>query len=267
MAVLKNKRDIAECEYERTFKALYRTIVDSISKIAKRKQKWLCKDIYKNLNSALNDILSLTDDYFSKDTAKEEKYCLIQHSIECLSNLEKPFMVLWNIEKYPEDKMRLWSALVEKEVSLLNNKIQGVNVVVHMNKIIPINWKRVNDASFLKNMSMLHKVVHSKAIHIPNTYDDSDTSFLIGCIDDVWYNLLKANEKIPKTKDEYEKRRKLISNSISGLKKIQRPLVLFFNIMQYSENTMKSITTMVNDEIKMLTCLQKSDKERFSNLK
>jgi len=265
MSVLKNKRNIAECEYERTFKDLYRTIRDGTIKVSKRKQKWVCANIEKYLNSAFSDILSITEEYDKKDTAKKIK--LVTHAIKCLGKLEKPLLVLWNIEKYPEDKMKQWSNLVDKEVSLLNNLVKGENVVVDMNKIMTIDWRRVESASFLSNMSRLHKVVHGKAIHIPNAYDSFDTNILIHCVDDAWYNLLKANEKYPRTKDDYEKRRTRISEAISDLYKMQRPLVSFFNIMEYSENTIKDISTMLNNEIKMLVRLQKNDKERFAKLK
>jgi hypothetical protein len=264
MSVLKNQRSIAENEYKRTFKELYRTIRMGIFKVAKRKQKWLCKDISKYLNGAFNDVLATTEGYFKNGI--QQKNDLVKHAIMCLNELEKPLLVLWNIEKYPQSKMINWSDLVYKEVCLLNELLKGENVVEHMNKIMTINWKRIKSASFLSNMSQLHRVVHSKAIHIPNCYDDFDTSILIKQVDDAWYCLLKANEKYPKTKEDYEKRRKNISNAISALYKMQRPITSFFNIMQYSENTMKSISTMINEEIKMLLSLQKSDKARFSDL-
>ena len=268
MAVLKNDRNISECEYERTFKYLYKLTSDNIAKVPKRKHKTICDIITKYMNAIFYDILSITEVCGKSVTAKSEKDILIKRSIKRLRKMEEPLLVFWNIEKYPEDKMKRWATLIDTEVSLLSKMLEkGESVVVDMNNMMTINWQQIRRANFMENMSTLHKVVHSKACHLPNMYFDTSTQILLKCVDDAWYSLLKANQRMPKTKADYETRRKLISEAISNLYKLQRPLATFFNIMGYSENTINYISKLLTDEIKMLQTLQKSDRERFANLK
>lgn len=265
MSVLRNNRKISENEYERTFKELYRFTKESLIKVPKRKQKFLCDNIYLRMNSIFEDILKITEMYV---ITEEDKILLAKRAIKKLKGLEKPLLALWNIENIPEKKMTRWATLVDTEVSLLTRFVgKEDDVVVDMSNTITINWKQVKNTSFLSNMSQLHRVVHAKAEHIPKIYLNSDTSMIISIINDAWYNLLKANQRIPKTQKEYQNRRKLISEVISDLYSIQRPMVTFFNLMQYSENTIMEISNLINDELKMLIKLQKSDRERFSNLK
>lgn len=77
MAVLKNNRNISECEYERTFKYLYRMTRDNIMKVSKRKRKTICDIISRYMNYILNDILSITEVCGKSVTAKSEKSVLL----------------------------------------------------------------------------------------------------------------------------------------------------------------------------------------------
>ena len=97
-------------------------------------------------------------------------------------------------------------------------------------------------------------------------YDNTHGRLLIKEADDAFYFLILANQKIPETKDEYEKRRAYISESISCLKRMNRSLLFYFNLMKYSERIMNEWSDMLVQELKMLYALQQSDKERFSML-
>lgn len=90
---------------------------------------------------------------------------------------------------------------------------------------------------------------------------------LISLVNDAFYELILANKKIPETRIEYEARRQHISNSITYLKEMNRPMLFYFNLMQYSERIMKEWSELLVSELKMLSSLQKSDKERFKTLK
>ena len=51
------------------------------------------------------------------------------------------------------------------------------------------------------------------------------------------------------------------------LQDAEYPIYELFNIMQYSENVMKEFSDLLTTEIKLLKGLQKSDAERYKNLK
>lgn len=99
------------------------------------------------------------------------------------------------------------------------------------------------------------------------SYDSTQGKLLINTVNDAFYYLMRANEKIPTTKKEYMKRKERISNVISSLHQMNRSLLPYFNLMQYSERIMNEWSSMLTQELKMLYALQKSDKSRFDGLK
>lgn len=89
---------------------------------------------------------------------------------------------------------------------------------------------------------------------------------MILLVNDAFYELILANKKVPETKAEYEQRRQHISNAITYLKGMNRPMLFYFNLMQYSERIMNEWSELLVSELKMLASLQRSDKERFKSL-
>ena len=63
------------------------------------------------------------------------------------------------------------------------------------------------------------------------------------------------------------RRRKCISTAIQILEQANRPMLTYFNIMQYSERIMIEWSDMLTKEIKKLRALQQSDAKRFKELK
>ncbi len=265
MAVLRSKRHISRYEFEHTFSDLYAFSRERTSRVSKRRKKWLCYNIDSSMNSIFNMIMEVNEGRFLDNTTPSvEKSNLIGRSFDCLIELEKPLMVLWNIEKYETKKMAHWVELLNKELFLLNlisNKEEPPK------KIMILDWKRIHETKFLSKMSELHRYVHGKVVNAKNRYDDTDSSLLISLVDDAFYNLMVANRKIPETKEEYEKRKEHISKAISSLKKMNRPMTFYFNTMGYSERIMREWSDLLTSELKLLYTLQRSDKARFKDLK
>lgn len=120
--------------------------------------------------------------------------------------------------------------------------------------------------NFLKNMAEFHRFVHGKVINAPCKYDDTSGSLLIDLVDTAFYFVIEANKKIPTSKEEYEKRTANINSAISALYKMQRQILFYCNLMQYSETVLNDWRNYLSSELKLLNALKKSDSKRFSKL-
>lgn len=266
MAVLRSKRNISRYEFEHTFHELYELSRNNTTKIATRRKKWLTQNIDYIMNRAANFIMSANTNYFEEGLRDPNRLKLMEQAKECLISLEKPLIVLWNVEKYPFDKMAIWVSLINKEIALLSGFNRNYMKAITKN-ISVLDWNKIRSTKFLSNMCELHRYTHGKVVHTKRIYDDNDAVLLIEFVNEALYQLIKANEKIPENKSEYLKRKECISEAISCLRKMNRPMIFYFNLMQYSENTMRTWSKLLSEELKMLYALQKSDSKRFGNLK
>lgn len=267
MAVLRSQRKVSATEFENTFMRLYRFSSERTSSLPKRRRKWLSPNIDLNMNRIYRNIMEINECYF-KDKDEKEKYIsdLSAKSVELLMGLEKPLMVLWDIQCYETKKMVNWVSQINKEISLLTD-INAYDTERGENRLMILDWRTISSVEFLKNMSNLHRYIHGKVVNANACYDDTEGALIIGLVDDAFYSVMKANVKIPTTKEEYDIRSKHISNSISFLKQLNRKTLTYFNLMHYSERVMNEWSEMLVKEINLLIGLQRSDKKRFAALK
>ena len=264
MAVPRSKRKVAQSEYENTFSALYRFSMTYTSKHPERRQKWLCTDIDNQMNALYCGLMQVNDAYF-RNRSERAKYVssVSKQHIHSINALEKPLMVLWNVQKYETGTMAYWVSKIRQEVFLLNQMHDEENLKC---EVSILDWRAIDSANFLKNMSELHRYTHGKVANAYTAYDGTEGSVLILLVNDAFYELILANKKVPETKAEYEQRRQHISNAITYLKGMNRPMLFYFNLMQYSERIMNEWSELLVSELKMLASLQRSDKERFKSL-
>lgn len=264
MAVLRSKRKIAQSEFEHSFSELYQFSMTQTVKIPARRRKWLCPEINSKMNSLYIGLMHINDIYFrNKNDRVEYASSVVKQYIHMLNTLEKPLMMLWNVSKHDTGVMARWVTKIKQEVYLLN--------LMHSDEDVPcevtiLDWRAINNATFLKNMSELHRYTHGKVTNAHTAYDDTEGSLLISLVNNAFYELILANKKIPESRQEYEQRRQHISNAITYLKEMNRPMLFYFNLMQYSERVMVEWSDLLVSELKMLSVLQRSDKERFKNL-
>lgn len=264
MAVLRSKRTLSQFEFEHSFSTLYQFTSNKIGALPKRRHQWLGLELSVKMNNIFDKIMEVNEGYFPRETKKEQKQNLINSSIKELLSTEKPLMVLWNIEGYSTKQMVAWVTLFNNELEILNKMLDEP---CDTQRIQILDWRAIMSVKFMSNIFELHRIIHGKVVRMPSKFDNTHSSLLINLIDEAMYSLVKANSKIPKTAEEYKKRRENMSNAISALHKIQRPLIFFFNVMQYSEKTLEDITKRIDEELKMLYALTRSDKERFGALK
>lgn len=263
MAVLRSRRVISKYEFEHTFTDLYRFTAQKTAAIPKRRKRWLCWKFDAKMNSLFNTIMEVNEGYFDRTTKKEAKEELLRFSMKKLVELEKPLMVLWNVEQYEIRRMVAWTAFIDKEMEVLNSMLEEPTTI---ERFQILDWSTIMKIKFLSNIFELHRIIHGKVAKAPNKYDDTYSTLLIDLIDEAMYSLAKANRRIPKTAAEYNERKKYISTAIGCLRKMQRPLIFYFNIMNYSEKALCEMSDKISDELKLLYALNKSDKERFGKL-
>ena len=246
MAVLKSKRTVSKEEYEHSFKAMYKHFVSHLSNVPKRRQKWLCKDLYRILNRTFEDIMEISEGYFAEDNKQEAIDAIVLSCIQRLQSLQKPLLVLWNIEKFEMRRMVYWVKLIHTVLDLLNNMMEAP---IEMEYLYVLDWSAIYRAKFMSNMVELHRFVHGKVVKAPAKDDDSYNYLFITLIDNALYELCEANRRVPKTAEEYRKRRQHISNAISNLNKCQRPMIYFFSVHEYSNEVIKQMSGLLSTEL------------------
>lgn len=226
MAVLRSKRKIAQSEFEHSFSELYQFSMTQTIKVPTRRRKWLCPDIDNKMNSLYIGLMHINDIYFrNKNDRIEYASSVVKRYIHILNSLEKPLMMLWNVSRYDTGVMARWVERIKQEVFLLNlmHSDEDVSCEVEI-----LDWRAINNATFLKNMSELHRYTHGKVTNARTAYDDTEGSLLISLVNNAFYELILANKKVPESKQEYEQRRQHISNSITYLKEMNRPMLFLF---------------------------------------
>ena len=68
--------------------------------------------------------MEVNEGYFDRTTKKEAKEELLRLSRKKLVELEKPLMVLWNVEQYEIRRMVAWTAFIDKEMEVLNSMLE-----------------------------------------------------------------------------------------------------------------------------------------------
>lgn len=268
MAVHKSKRNISRFEFEHTFTKFYDYSCSRTSTIAKRRRKWLGYKIENIMNTAFDYIMQTSIRISRRGYPLMTKTELLQRALSLLGDLQKALWVLWNVDVYPMKRMIRWSVFANDAIKMLKYEIQKDDAAFasDVEEIMILDWEKIRKVAFLDNMSKLHRFTHGKAIHAQNKYDGSTTSILIDLVDEAFYQIICANAKIPKTQQEYKRRQDRLNKAIICLREMNRPLLSYFNTQHYSENVMREWSDMLQQEIKMLIALQKSDKSRFKAL-
>lgn len=264
MAVLKSKRTVSKEEYEHSFKIMYQHFTSHLSRVPMRRQKWLCKELYRILNRVFEDIMEISEGYYPGDSKRKQIDAIVLSCIRRLQSMQKPLLVLWSIEKFEMRRMVYWVKLIHTVLDLLNKMME---IPIEMEYLYVLDWNTIYRVNFLRNMIDLHRYVHGKIVKAPMKDDDSYNYLFVSLIDDALFELCEANHRWPKTAAEYQARRQHISKAISDLNKCQRPMVYFFSVHEYSNEVLKEMSGLLSAELKMLYGLNKSDKVRFSNLK
>ena len=262
ISVRKNDRKLSRTEYQAAFHRLYKYSAKQTRKIPKRRRKWLTSGIDNTMNAIYISIAKIQDKYVY---TKEERAEFSPEIIELLSSLEMPLYTLWNVQKYETKKMVNWASLINKCIELLCKKCDG-DAENREAYVMILDWSKIHCVEFLSNMSSLHRYIHGKVVAGRNTYDDTSGALLIQLVNEAFWLICKANQRIPKTKKEFEQREKHLRTAIRKLYQLDNASLQYFNLMQYSERVMVEWNEMLQCEIRLVLGLMRSDKGRFRDL-
>ena len=261
MSVLARKRQISRHEHTNHFVTLYEYTEERLSKMAKRKYRWLGAPIASAMNQIRDEIMQLEDTYYSNGKSTKEQ---CEHIIMELLRLQKPLIALWNVEGYQERRMEKWASLIDREINLLAGVAELGKRTQYM---MILDRATVNRMDCIRIMSKLHRMIYAKSISLPAYCRETKGSFLMRIADEALYRLFAGNAIIPQTRVQYEAREKNISRALNCIKSMEQPIFAIFNILSYSNETMGEIAALITEEERLLIGLMKSDRKRFSGFK
>lgn len=264
MSVLKSKRTLSRNEYVNTFIKLYKHTEEKLSKMAKRKRRFLADPIITIMNDIFNDITEINNQYFNYGIKLINEKERSDKVIEKLLSLQKPLLALWSIEEYKDSRMITWAELIDEEIryiarlgALPNNKGKYMFI---------LDFDTIRKVEFLNNMWALHKFIYSKVISLPTKYRDTTGMQLKELADEAFYHLAEANRFVPTNRAMYENRKKHIDIAFDRIRKMQIPVINLFLEMEYSEQIMIEWSFLIDKEMKLLNGVIKSDAKRFGDL-
>lgn len=265
MSVLVSRRKLAASEYAMNFTKLQQKTRQQLEKIPKRKYRWLADPINNLMNKIFDLIMSSVNDYYHYGIKLKNNIDIAKAICRELYSLGSHLIALWNIEDYTEKAMTTWANAIDNEIKLVL-QMGGISFKKDQKYMIIIEKKSVASAKYVGVMCQLHKLIYSKVISSPRYSREGAGRLLITLADRALFSVIDANSKIPTTKKMYEHRKQCIEDAINCINEMEIPTLGFFEVMGYTEYTMQQWADLLAEEKKLLTGIQKSDKEKYSNL-
>lgn len=220
-----------------------------------------------SVNKSYESVMRVNQYLFTKQRYHyDDRENIILSAINDILKIQKPLFIYWNIEHIPFKKQVRWCEMLNREVRLLRGLLKVEESKNIDMKFIAIDWEKAKQLEFINNMMELHKYTHSKCIRANNTLNDFDTPILIDLINSALYEVIMLNQIYPVTYEEYMEREYKIDTALQCLDNMAVPITSLSHIMKYSLNTINKWIELIEDEIKLLKGLKKSDKGHFSNL-
>lgn len=267
MSVLARKRQQASTEFEMNCARLVKYTVQRADNIPNRYKKFIRPRLCKLANLAYYNAIMANEADARTQAGRKERAKLFDASISALGKMYKPLVVYWSLFGTSEGGKKEWSDLINREIALLNGAAgyQAGERVLPMIETLEMNYSK--DRQFINKMRELHKFTYSKICSVPLEYKDHLSDAILYMVDEALFCTLRGNGNIPRSKKEYEIRDKYFRKAIDSLNGLQRPLYALWNVMEYSENVMDEWAGLINEAIKMIQGVRKSDKSRFGTLK
>lgn len=266
MSVLARLRNQAPTEFEMNCSRVVKYTVQRADNIPNRYKKFIRPRLCKLVTLAYHDAIMANEADRRTEAGKKERKKLFDSSIAALLKMQKPLVVYWSLFDTSEGGKKEWVDLINREIALLNGAA-GYSYderAVPMIEILEMDYSA--DRQFVNRMRKLHKFTYTKICTVPLEYKDHLSDMILYMVDDALFCVLKGNSNIPKNKKQYEIRDKYFRKAIDNLNGLQRPLYALWNVMEYSENIMDEWAGLINETIKMIQGVRKSDKSRFGML-
>lgn len=265
MSVVKNKRIQSPHDFWWKMDKLKQYTYEKIANTPKRKFRWICKDIGTHTANAAHYVLTADEIYVRSDKDLKQRYTLLCNAMAELESLQPFLYNFWNIQRTESKKMEFWSNSINEEMIMIAGLIKKESDnELKVNRIKPLRWKQIRDCKYVAKMSEYHRYVHGKVIHIP--FQNLDSNELIKLVDTAFYDVVESNWKIPETKEEYESRTAYINDAIQKLTISQTYVYALWNLKPYSEREMNEWSNLLDETLRLLQAVKKSDANRFRSL-
>lgn len=280
MSVLKNKRRTSEIEYEYNYAhRIYKDIKGRMSRIPKRYYEEIRSPIMETCNEIYNDILNVSQLYTDEKKSKSsERFALCERILDEFENLIKYLYLYWNLSSSTNTSMKPVSAksrkylckMINREISLIKGVAKYINAdrskKLKETTMTVYTYNQIKDVTFLKNLYHLQRNIIKLRKTLPLHERDCEILIAKKIAVDAFYNAFTANNIFPTNKSQYTRRKNLFRESISALYKINRPLGEVF-MQGFGTNLAKeNISKNIDEALKMIQTIQKTDAERFSEL-
>ena len=264
MGVLRSKRGIAYSEFERNMWKIHLNLEQRMHALPVRYKKHICDRLYEPMNRAYNALIIADEQKGSASAAKDKRQKYFTMGIHALMQMEKPLMAFFNIRDVSEEGEEQIEKAMNYEIALIwgaagwEKEEKPVFHVLKKNKFRKL--------AFLGKMAELHRYTFQKTAHAPNDAFDALSVRIDDFATNALYDVVMANVREPKTREEAKRRDAWLKDAIDNLNAMQRPLVGLWNIMEYSEKIMDEWAGMIDEELRILSGLREADRKRYSGL-
>ncbi len=267
MTVLARKRKQATTEFEMNCARLMKYTVQRSDTIPNRYKKFIRPRLCKPVSLAYYDCIMANEADSRTGEGRQERRKLLDNGIRLLVGMQKPLMVYWSLFETSEGGRREWVELINREIVLMNGAAGYKPEERELPMIHTFDINYSEDRQFVNKVRLLHKFTYTKICSVPLEYKDHLSDQILCFVDDALYHTLKGNESIPRNKKQADERDRHFKKAVDNLNGLQRPLYALWNVMGYSENVMDEWAETINDSIKLLQGVRKSDRQRFGSLK
>lgn len=264
MGVLRSKRGIAYSEFERNMWKIHLNLEQRMHALPVRYKKHICDRLYEPMNLAYNALIIADEQKGSASAAKDKRQKYFTMGFHALMQMEKPLMAFFNIRDVSEEGEEQIEKAMNYEIALIwgaagwEKEEKPVFHVLKKNKFRKL--------AFLSKMAELHRYTFQKTAHAPNDAFDALSVRIDDFATNALYDVVMANVREPKTREEAKRRVAWLKDAIDNLNAMQRPLVGLWNIMEYSEKIMDEWAGMIDEELRILSGLREADRKRYSGL-
>lgn len=265
MSVLKKERKVSRYEFENSYLEFYKFMKPKLNKIPKRRYKYIGKPLYNAINYAYKQVINVNSYLFRRKEYKDKEIHEknVQMAILSIHKIQKPLIVYWNIMKISFEEQ----CKVAQELNRILALLGGLQMSKKKPKsLMVMDWGKIKSTNYINKITILHRYMHSKVISAVDDLENVESSMLVQYVDDLLFQVITANNVFPRTQEEYEFRTKKLDKAISDLYFMQRPMLAYFNIMEYSEEIINHWIELQQECLKLLYGVKKSDKRRFNNL-
>lgn len=263
MSVHRSKRKIAFAEFEKQAIGISKYTHERMQHTPNRFKKFCCPKIYELTSRMCDDAIFANEQYAYDPVQLAERVRLLEDALETIQALQKPLYCYWNLFETKQTTIDCWVSKLNRESALICGVLKNGR---KPEMIKPLPYEQIHKAQFVKKISELQRFTNKKIAHEPLEYKDYLLDRIKTMSDDALCSVVFGNEKIPETKEEYQKRTKHFRHALQCLNSLQRPLYALWSIRLPSEAVMQEWSDLIDDSIRLLQSVITSDRQRFSTL-